>query len=143
MGFASSIKANSNKILLSVDKQCCQIACELFALTVRLTPSPSFPGPYAIGKLANQWYPEVGSYFSEELSSDISATGADSLARISALLTSRQFYKNDGVMTLTNNLSYAYRAEVLGWPANEGWSGTIGPYRMVWHSIKTISAKYK
>lgn len=144
MGFASSLRANTTRVMQKVNVKCYKIAKELFTSIVQLSPSPSHPGPYADGYLVNQWYPEEGNYFSEELGpdSDISATGQGSLSRI-ASLAGGEFLMKDGVLTLTNNTHYAYRAEALGWPASEGWSGRIGPYRMVALSIQIISAKYK
>lgn len=141
MGFADSVRLNSRRLLMGVNKKCYQIAKELFTKIVELTPSPSNPGPYAMGHLANQWYPEESGEFSEELSSDTSMTGAGSISRIQTL-RGAQFYLQDGKLTLTNNLHYAYRAEALGWPREDGWSGTIGPYRMVARSIQAIAAKY-
>lgn len=141
MSFAASIRMNSNRLLLDVNKKCYQIARELFRNIVQLTPSPTNPGLYAAGHLVNQWYPENGGDFSEELSSDTSPNGSGSLARIEGL-KGVEFYRKDGKVTLVNNLSYAYRAEVLGWPRKEGWSGTIGPYRMVAKSLQAIKAKY-
>lgn len=139
--FAASVKMNSIRLLADVNAKVYKIARELFTKVVNLTPSPSNPGPYAAGHLANQWYPEEGGDFSEELSSDTSTTGAGSIARISAL-NGVEFYQKDGKLTLTNNLHYAYRAEALGWPREDGWSGTIGPYRMVARSLQAIKAKY-
>lgn len=126
---------------MRVNAQCYKIAKDLFNEVVSRTPSPANPGPWAKGWLANQWYPESGD-FSEELSGSKSDSGADSLSRI-ASFRGADFYKRDGKVTLTNNLSYAYRAEALGWPEGDGWSGTIGPYRMVALSLQYISAKYK
>lgn len=140
-GFASSVRMNTRRLLLDVNAKIYKVARELFIKAVNFTPSPSNPGPYADGLLVNQWYPEEGDYFSEELGSDVSPNGAGSITRILAL-RGTQFYQKDGKLTLTNNLSYAYRAEALGWPREDGWSGTIGPYRMVARAIQAISAKY-
>lgn len=146
MSFAASVSRNSRRLLVDVNKKCYQIAKELFVKVVQFTPSPVNPGVYAEGHLVNQWYPESGDYFSEELSSELSPNGAGSLARI-ADLKGLQFYMDDGKLTLANNLSYAYRAEVLGWPSPQ-WSGKSGadgqggPYRMVARALQAIKAKY-
>lgn len=139
--FAASVRMNSIRLLADVNHKVYKLARELFTKIVNFTPSPSNPGPYAVGHLVNQWYPEEGGGFSEELSSSTSPTGSESLSRIQAM-QGVEFYQKDGKLTLTNNLSYAYRAEILGWPREEGWSGTIGPYRMVARSIQAIKAKY-
>lgn len=140
MGFAASVRANSNKALLKLNTACYKIARELFSSVVALTPSPSNPGPTARGLLANQWYPMEGMNFSNESGLGVSPNGADSLARINAI-NGLQFFKKDGVVTMTNNEDYAVLAEYIGWNPPR-WKGTQ-PYRMVARSIQLIAAKYK
>lgn len=139
--FAASVKMNVIRLQADVNRKVYKIARELFTKIVNFTPSPTNPGPYAAGHLVNQWYPDSGDNFSDELSSDTDSMGSGSLMRIQSL-SGVEFYQKDGKLTLTNNLSYAYRAEALGWPREDGWSGTIGPYRMVARSIQAIAAKY-
>jgi hypothetical protein len=139
--FTDSLRANIKKTLWRVNESAYKIARELFESVVILTPSPFHPGPWAEGWLANQWYPEEND-FSEELDSNISSIGADSLRRIQGM-RGYVFNQRDGKLTLTNNLHYAYRAEALGWPESEGWSGKTGPYRMIAKSLQLITAKYK
>jgi hypothetical protein len=83
-----------------------------------------------------------GDTFSGETTTQTSPYGAGSMQRIRAL-KGREFYLKDGTLTLSNNLPYAYRAEVLGWPTKDGWSGRVGPYAMVAKSLLQVSAKYK
>lgn len=139
--FAKSVEDNSRKLLMKVNLRCYEIARQLFIQVVSLTPSPSYPGRFATGLLANQWYPDEND-FSDELGSDTSSNGDASLSRIKAM-RGLIFFRKDGKLTLTNNVSYAYRAEALGWPVADGWSGKTGPYRMVARSIQLIAAKYK
>lgn len=141
MGFAASLKANINKALLNVNTHCYKIAKELFTNVVYETPSPTTPGNWAKGLLANQWYPKNGGNFSTEVSTDTSPFGGASLTRIQAL-SGLEMFKKDGQITMANNLEYAGRAESLGWPKPE-WTGTVGPYRMVAKSIQLIAHKYK
>jgi len=140
--FADSIRDSGRRALLATNDKVNQIAYELFTSVIKLTPSPSHPGKFAEGHLANQWYVEYGG-FSDELSSATSPNGADSLARASAVRTGKAFLGKDGSVSLTNNLSYAYRAEALGWPEADGWAGVTGPYRMVGTSLQYVAAKYK
>ena len=144
MKFADSLRANTKKVLLEVNQKSYNIARDLFATVVAFSPSPSNPGPFADGYLVNQWYPENGKDFSDELGpdSDTSPNGQSSKSRIAAL-KGYKFNGRDGTVTLTNNTHYAYRAEALGWPEDEGWSGKIGPYRMVARAIQLIGVKYK
>lgn len=140
--FLTSLRNNSRKVLVKVNRKCYEIAWQLFTSVVRLTPSPSQPGPFAKGLLANQWYPSEGVP-SSELGTDTDARGGSSLSRITAMTKGTAFLGKDGKLYLTNNVPYAYRAEVLGWPKSDGWSGRIGPYRMVARSLQAIVAKHK
>jgi len=143
--FAQSVIQNSQKILQEVNDRCYYIARELFISVVLQTPSPDHPGPTAQGLLSNNWFPVNGSGFSSETTDTKHRSGGGSLTRIKTVLIGKQFLRKDGVVTLSNNLHYAYRAEVLGWPAPPSgqWSGRIGPYRMVAKSLQKIGAKYK
>lgn len=140
-GFADSVKANCQKILEAVDKKSYSIASQLFTNIVVLSPSPSNPGETAKGLLANQWYTQIGTSPSSELSSATSPYGSDSLSRINSLANQKIFYGKDGAVTFTNNVPYGILAEKLGWTGGS-WSGKVGPYRMVELSfikIKEIS----
>lgn len=137
--FSDSIRANSAKILETVNNQCYDIAFELFNTVINLTPSPEqpadHPAPYAKGLLANQWYPVDGGGFSGQISSATSDDGADSRERLTDLFGST-FDGKDGVVTMTNNVPYAGLAEIYGWAKTPA-------YRMVALSLQRISAKYK
>lgn len=136
LGFAASIRINGNAILEKVNKEVNRIAWELFTNVVRITPSPSYPGKYAKGLLANQWYPSAGTA-SNSKGSATSPNGSASLSRINALVpSSNEFLGKDGKLILANNLDYAYQAEVLGWTRTRG-------YRMVAISLMAVAAKNK
>lgn len=136
LGFASSIRANGDAILRQVNKEVTRIAWELFTSVVRLTPSPSYPGKYAKGVLANQWYPSAGVKSTAQ-GTDRSPTGSGSLSRINSLVpSSTEFLGKDGKLFLSNNLEYAYQAEVTGWARTRG-------YRMVAISLMAVTAKNK
>lgn len=139
--FSDSLKANSDKILARVNNRCYAIARELFSLTVEYTPPSAAPGKWAQGLLINQWYPSNGSGFSSSLTNAKDKSGSGSLSRIKAL-SGTEFLGRNGSVTLANNLSYAYRAEKLGWPTPQ-WTGTVGPYAMVAKSLMVVGAKYK
>lgn len=147
LSFTASLLANIAKVEQGINDKCYKISRELFLEVVKRTPSPSNPGHFAEGLLANQWYPQEGGFSSEEGSST-SDTGAQSKSRIRAM-RGTAFLRLNGKVTLTNNIDYAYRAEVLGWPSKDGWSGKSGsdgkggPYRMVALSLQLIAARYK
>lgn len=136
LGFAASIKFNGSAILQKVNEEVNRIAWELFTSVVKLTPSPSFPGKYAKGVLANQWYPSTGNA-SAAKGTDRSPTGSASLARINAVVkSSNEFLGKDGKLTMANNLDYAVQAERLGWARTKG-------YHMVGKSLIAVAAKNK
>lgn len=141
--FMDSLNRNILRVKQEVNDKIYKISIELFLSIVAKSPSPSNPGEYAKGLLANQWYPKTGSGFSDELGTSISPNGASSRARINALQGGREFLNKDGRLSLSNNVHYAYRAEMLGWPISDGWSGRVGPYRMVALSLQAIAGKYK
>lgn len=145
--FLSSIQLNSKVILEKINKECYRIAWDLFTGVVANSPSPSNPGPWADGLLANQWYPQAGSP-SKALGADTSPNGSASLARINGMVKGREFFGKDGKLFLTNNLDYAFRAEYLGWHPPE-WSGKSGsdgkgsPYMMVARSLQATVQRNK
>lgn len=139
--FALSVNVNSQTILRSVNDKVYQIARELFTSIVQLTPSPSNKGYTAKGLLVNNWFPKNGPEFSSEKTTSTSDWGTGSLSRISQL-RGNGFFRKDGTVTLSNNLPYAYRAEVLGW-LEPPWSGRVGPYLMVARSMQATAARYK
>ncbi len=138
--FSDSIAENIDKIFAEIDANCYSICWRLFTNIVQITPSPSYPGVHAKGLLANQWYP-MADGISSSVSTNISATGSDSLSRIGNLSGSKTFYAKDGMMSLANNLSYADKAERTGWTKADGFSGRVGPYRMVALSLLEIKDK--
>lgn len=140
--FTAAINRNIQRVQNEVNAKCYKISIELFLKVVSLTPSPSHPGHTAVGLLANQWYPETGGGFSSALGTSISPNGADSRNRILALRGGTEFLSKNGRLTLTNNVHYAFRAEYRGWPKEDGWSGNVGPYRMVALSLQAIAARY-
>jgi hypothetical protein len=140
--FLASLDRNILRVKQEVNDKIVKISIELFLSIVAKSPSPSNPGEYAKGLLANQWYPKFDG-FSDEKGSDTSSNGAGSKSRITSLRGTREFFGKDAQLSLTNNLDYAYRAEMLGWPEADGWSGRVGRYRMVALSLQEIAARYK
>lgn len=142
--FGASVTLNCDRLLQKTNARCLSVAKELFDSIVNLSPSPKNNSQWADGLLVNQWYPAVGT-FSSELSTSTSPYGAASLSRISSLVSdSKEFYGKDGVITLSNNVFYAYRAEALGWPEKDNpvWKNAE-PYWMVARSLQIIAARYK
>lgn len=143
LNFSASINRNIQKLEQKINDRVYTISIELFNEIVRRTPSPATPGKTATGLLANQWYPKAGAGFSGSEGTDTSPNGASSRARIAALRGGIEFLGKNGRLTLTNNVHYAYRAEVLGWPLADGWSGNVVAYRMVALSLQHIAARHR
>jgi len=141
MSFLDDIKAFREQALQDVSKATNAIVYDLFTEVVARSPSPSNPGLFAKGLLANQWYTGVGGAYSSDLSSATNDIGVNSLSRISATLSQNPFLRKDNTVTFTNNTEEAYYAEVLGW-LPPIWSGRTGPYKMVASSVQSILNKY-
>jgi hypothetical protein len=146
-GFVFDIKAFENAALLEMNKALCRDAEELFSEVVVESPDPPGVGGFAKGLLKNSWYIDAAGDTDNTVGTTPNTTGADSLSRIKAVLTTLPFYGRDGAVSLTNSLEYAYRAEAIGWPAGEGtngfvWSGRVGPYAMVQTAITNFKAKH-
>ena len=133
--FEQSIRAASANILSDVNLKCYQISWELFSLIVNKTPSPANDSPHAKGLLSNQWYPMLGGGLSGSKGTSTSANGSDSLSRIKAMMSAKEFLSKDGKFTLSNNLDYADTAETTGWAKTP-------PYRMVALSFQATLAKF-
>jgi hypothetical protein len=140
--FLASLDRNILRVQQEVNDRIIKVSIELFLSIVAKSPSPTNPGKHAVGLLANQWYPAFNG-FSEEKDTSKSSNGQSSRSRITALRGTKEFFGKDASLSLTNNLKYAYRAEMLGWPQSDGWSGKVGPYRMVALSLQAIAARYK
>lgn len=146
MGFAEDIKAFQEKALLSANKSVNHIVESLFTEVVDRSPDGS-KGNYSIGHLKANWFPSSGGGYSGETTSIADESGEASLSRIREYVAESLFYSRDNVLSLTNNVSYAYRAETLGWPAGQGngdygkWKGAA-PYHMVSLSVQSTLNKF-
>lgn len=146
MSLSKGISAFATKATIQASKSVNNRVEEYFTKHVDLSPIKPF-GQFATGHLKNNWYVVIGT--SAILSSDSVAnpSGIDSLSRIKALLAQNPFWGKDNTVTLSNSVSYAYRADKLGWEAGGGangwvWSGRVGPYMMSSLSKQYIKGKY-
>lgn len=140
--FADSIRINVMKMKAEINRGVLEIATDLFKNTVTYSPVLK-------GVLVNNWYTAegAGSVNLTFVDANRSKVGTDSLARVAALVASRQFAGQDGEVSFTNSTPYAYRAEYIGWPEDDpeskNWTGKVGPYAMVRKALVTTSTKYK
>lgn len=124
--FLDSLKSNITRVQEEVNTKINFIGYTLFAKIVNNSPHTG-DGPYVAGHFVANWFPAVDSF-------DTSITGAtsdgsDSLARIDSIVkNSNAFIGKDGFVSLSNNVSYGPRVEMLGWPAGRdpasGWKWT-------------------
>lgn len=151
MGFTDSIKANSDKMLESVNSGILQIAADVFTKAVEYSPSPLMQpemANYSIGTFINNWFVAENS-LAEDFINSTSSTGVDSLSRINSIPALLTFYGKDGMISLTNNSSYSAYVENLGWQAGEGtngwvWTGNqLAPYAPVFKAMSYASGNYK
>ncbi len=139
--FLDSIRINVMKMKAQINTSVLEVATDLFKHTITYSPVLK-------GVLINNWYTATnGATNMSFVEASRSKTGSDSLARVAALVASREFAGKDGQISLSNSTPYAYRAEYVGWPADDpeskNWSGKIGPYAMVRKALVVTSTKYK
>ena len=140
--FASSVLASTEKILDEVDMSITTTTKDLFTLVVDKSPKQPY-ARWSAGLLINNWF--VGeNTLNQSTTASVSSSGSESKARIDEIKTGT-FREKDGYVSLTNSISYAYRAEKLGWPRadNARWTGTVMPYAMVQNSLTEIMGRLK
>lgn len=138
MSLSQGISKFATKATIQASSSTNKIVREYFVKHVDYSPSKnSTPEAYySQGTLINNWFPSVGKSPSKSVDSTQDHSGSASIGRIDAMLAQNPFWGNDNKVTLSNNVSYAYRANYLGWPrgldADSGWnwSGNVGPYMM-------------
>lgn len=143
MNLTKDIKAFREKALLAMNDSVCKKFSTVASDVVNY--SPHWPtSQFSQGLLINNWFPKVRGFSTEKTTVE-SDTGIGSLSRLKDMLALKPFYGKDSFVTFTNNVSYAYRAEYLGWPKGEGangwvWSGRVGAYGMVTKAIIKFNA---
>ena len=127
--FSDSIKLASSKIQGEVNAKIVAIATELFTDVVKGTP-------VLTGNLIDNWYAGQGiENYSDEYAQSLDIGGSNSFAQITSLEGSTAFMGMDNEISLSNNTSYAYRAEVTGWKRTD-------PYEMVQNAMTKIVAAH-
>lgn len=143
MGFADSVLANTTKMQEQVNEKIIEIATVLFNSVVTKTPVGDSK---TRGQLINNWWTGEGiGNYNTSYTTSFNTSGSSSYGRISTLKDSKAFVGQDGEVSLTNSVPYAYRAEYWGWnfSAHEPrWRGTK-PYAMVRNALTEVAAKYK
>lgn len=138
MSLSQGISKFATKATIQASSSINKIVEDYFVKHVTLSPSKnSTPEAYySQGILIDSWFPAIGKSPSTAVGVTANMSGADSINRIRVMLAQNPFWGNDNTVTLSNNLSYAYRADKIGWPrgldATSGWNwtGNVGPYMM-------------
>ena len=143
MGFADNLKKNIQSVQHQVNNSIVETAQQFGNKLLDYSPLGAdalYMGAYAKGLFINSWY--VGeNNFDPTVGTSPDPSGSASKSRISGLKGSQVFLNKDGYISFSNNLSYAYRVEVLGWPSGTdsvsgwSWTGSVGPYAPVRNSI--------
>ena len=150
MSFLSDIKAFKIRALEDANKSVCIVINKLCSSIIELSPTPPGTANYAKGLLKNQWYPSIGMSPSMMLSSSEEATGSESFDRLNKTIAEKPFYGKDNVFMFTNNVPYAYRVEMFGWPKDDAtntsgweWTGNAPAYHMVSRSLIKVKGMYQ
>ena len=106
--FSDSVKANIERLKRENQKKCYSIVYDLFMGIVRDTPVLD-------GYLRNNWFTSPSASFSLSTNPIPDKQGEGSLLNIQSLGNYDLFYGKNSIVTMANNLNYAYRIEYQGW----------------------------
>lgn len=140
-GFAESIKLNIVRVQKEVDVKCFNIFQEMATTVV-------YNCPVLRGNLINDFWPASNAYnlttqthVDGEGQSDIQAhsdtTGSGSISRIRDVKGLGTFFAEDGFLSFSTSVPYAYRIEY------EGWSTRKAPSGFVRKSLTEVAAKHR
>lgn len=146
MSFADDIKKWEQKALLAANTSLCKAVESLFTDEVVLSPIKPTAN-YATGLLKNSFYPQAGGGYDMTVGTVPDDSGTGSLSRIKALMATKPFLGRDNIVSLTNSVPEAYRADVLGWPSGEGtngwiWSGKVTAYGFTSQALNNFKGAY-
>lgn len=140
MGFGDSVRTSVKKVNNQINDKVVEMATDYFKTVVGLTPV-SDASQKKRGELINNWHLSTNGSPNKTYTSNFDITGGGSLQRINTLKSSKEFLGKDGKVSITNIVSYGYRAEYAGWPSPR-WNNTA-PYAMMRNARTIVSAKYK
>lgn len=140
MSFSDSIRKGADKVSNQINAKIVNMATDYFTTIVALTPV-SDASQKKRGELINNWHLSTNGSPLKAYTFNFDVRGSASLQRISMLKSSKEFLGKDGTVSITNIVSYGYRAEYAGWPSPR-WNNTA-PYAMMRNARTIVSAKYK
>ena len=141
MGFADSIQANIARVEKEIDAKCFDIFQELASTVV-------YRCPVLRGNLINDFWPASNAYnyttqtvVDEEGNSEKQAhsdvTGSGSISRIRDVQGLGTFLGEDGFLSFSTSVPYAYRIEY------EGWSKVKAPSGFIRNSLTEVASKHR
>lgn len=145
-GFAASIRRQIVRVQLEIDYKINRVFFLAGNYAVKKSPRVG-DGPYVSGHFVNNWFPAANGY-ATTVDNSTNPDGADSLLRIASIVTLKTFYRRDGMLSLSNNVSYGANIEYKGWPKGYdpatgwNWTGKRIIYAPVAHTalyMKTIT----
>lgn len=147
-GFAAHLRGNILRVQKEINFKLNHVAFLLFTYIVKKSPHVG-DGPYVSGHFINNWFPAVNG-FDGSTTSALDPDGKGSISRIEALVKNNNaFFMRDGMISLSNNLDYAFRVEYaqFGWPKGVdpktgwNWTGKRKVYAPVAHAFLYIKTK--
>jgi hypothetical protein len=147
MNFEAQIRAFEHKANLGMNTSVCKAFEYLGTELVTLTGYKNINyGGFSNGDIANNWHVSIGQVV-VPVPNGPDLTGSESLMRIRGVQHLSLFYTKDNTIYLTNAMGYSYRADKLGWPAEEStngwkWSGKVKAYGFTGKAINNLKGKY-
>jgi hypothetical protein len=140
-GFAESIRLNIVRVQREIDAKC-------FAIFQDLATTVIYKCPVLRGNLINDFWPASNAYnltcktvvdadFQSLKGSNSDVTGSGSISRIRDMQGIGTFFQQDGFMSFSTSVNYAYRIEY------EGWSKIKAPSGFIRNSLTAVAAKYR
>lgn len=140
-GFAASVQLNIARVQREIDAKC-------FAIFDELASKVVYNCPVLRGNLINDFWPASNAYnltthtqVDAEGQSDIQSnsdiTGSGSISRIRDVKGLGTFNGEDGFLSFSTSVPYAYRIEY------EGWSSRKAPAGFVRKSLTEVAANHR
>ena len=141
MGFADSIAKNIARVEQEVDDKC-------FAIFQELASTVIYKCPVLRGNLINDFWPASNAYNyttytvvdaegRSEKTAHSDITGSGSISRIRDVKGLGTFRGEDGFLSFSTSVPYAYRIEY------EGWSKVKAPSGFIRNSLTEVAARHR
>ncbi len=141
MGFLDSLQRNIGRVEKEIDTKC-------FAIFEELASTVVYNCPVLRGNLINDFWPASNAYNLQVLTTvdengqssiqpHSDKTGSGSISRIRDVKGIGTFYQEDGFLSFSTNVPYAYAIEY------EGYSQRKSPSGFIRNALATVAAKHR